>query len=612
MGPGVVGSGGWWIVEEPGDVTIDRAPVLFPERFLRGLGWAHRGHGNHQSGPFRIQGKDYSHMQTIADYLEESQHDRRMRRTTHHYISDMIEYFGRDRVFEGVYGMEKQLDDIVSYFRAHSMSMERRLLLLVGPQGSGKSMTVDRLKRKLEEYSHTSDGALYAVDGCPFHQHPFDLIPQEVREERGIFWHEEAVPCPMCDRLVTRSGAWRQVPVARIYISARDKIGVAKHTPTDLRREDITNFVGNINFAMLKERGSTYDPDAYDFEGKIIWGNRGILDWTEVFKSRRQLLSLLLELIQSKRIDLASFPTVHVDEVVIGHSNYPEYNVFVSEDIMEPLRGRIHKINFPYNTEREGEKKIYKSLIGRANKIRDEDKHVPEDVYELAARYALKTREDSQGLRGLSPRFFEDAFSYGYTLADRCVDLDTIAAAVERTFDHQSFKDLNVKEMLKQFEETKVEFINKKIDVIVEDIVPSHFYDYAQNLYMNYLDAAARNVAGETLANGEKELVDEVEGIMVQKRQISRQGRVAFENVLLERKDELAKMRYTENEHLRPVINEIVFNKIKNLLRLYEKSEELDSKSQELLDVLYRSATDEYGYCDVCARSLFKVIGRSF
>ena len=551
-------------------------------------------------------------METIADFLQESLHDRRLRRTTHHYISDMIEHYGRDRVFEGVFGMEKQLDDIVSYFRAHSMSMERRLLLLVGPQGSGKSMTVDRLKRKLEEYSHTADGALYAVEGCPFHQHPFDLIPLEVREEHGIFWHEEAVPCPVCDRLFAHPGAWRAVPVVRIYISARDKIGVAKHTPTDLRREDITNFVGNINFAMLKERGSTYDPDAYDFEGKIIWANRGILDWTEVFKSRRQLLSLLLELIQSKRIDLASFPTVHVDEVVIGHSNYPEYTVFVSEDIMEPLRGRIHKIDFPYNIDLEGEKKIYKALITRANRIREDDKHVPEDVFELAARYALKTREESQGLRGLSPRFFEDAFSYGYTLADRCVDLDTIAAAVERTFEHQSFKDVNVKELLKQFEETKVEFINKKIDVIVEDIVPGHFYDYAQNLYLNYLEAAARNVAGESLANGEKELVDEVEGIMVQKRQISRQGRVAFENVLLERKDELARMRYTENEHLRPVINEIVFNKIKNLLRLYEKSEELDSKSQELLDVLYRSATEEYGYCDICARSLFKVIGRSF
>jgi len=551
-------------------------------------------------------------MKTVLDYLQEAHHDPRLRRTTHHYISDMIEHYGRDRVFEGVFGMEKQLDAIVAYFRAHSLSMERRLLLLVGPQGSGKSMTVDRLKRKLEQYSHTSDGALYAVEGCPFHQHPFDLIPIEAREEQRIFWHEEAVPCPICDRLLDKHNGWREVPVTRIYISARDKIGIAKHTPTDLRREDITNFVGNINFSMLKERGSTYDPDAYDFEGKIIWGNRGILDWTEVFKSRRQLLSLLLELIQSKRIDLANFPTVHVDTTVIGHSNYPEYNVFVSEDIMEPLRGRIHKIDFPYNVDQEGEKKIYKTLVERANRVRNEDRHVPEDVYELAARYALKSREESQGLRGLSPRFFEDAFSYGYTLAESCLDLETISSAVERTFEHQSIKDLNLKDLLKQFEETKMEFINKKIDLIVEEIVPTHFYDYGQNLYLNYLEAASRNVTGDQLSGSEKELVDEVEGIMVSKRQISRQGRVAFENVLLERKDELTRMGYQENEHLRPVINEIVFNKIKNLLRLYEKSEELDTKGQELLDVLYRSARDEYGYCDVCARSVFKIIGRSF
>ncbi len=551
-------------------------------------------------------------MKTVQDYLQEARHDRRLARTTHHYISDMIEYYGKDRVFEGVYGMDKQLDHIVAYFRAYSMSMERRLLLLVGPQGSGKSMTVDRLKRKLEEYSHTADGALYAIEGCPFHQHPFDLAPLEVREEQEVYWHEEAVPCPICDRLVARDGGWRAVPVTRIYISARDKVGVAKHTPTDLRREDITNFVGNINFAMLKERGSTYDPDAYDFEGKIIWANRGILDWTEVFKSRRQLLSLLLELIQSKRIDLANFPTVHVDEVVIGHTNYPEYTVFLSEEIMEPLRGRIHKIDYPYNVDLEGEKKIYKTLVERANRVRREQKHVPEDVFELAARYALKTRDESQGLRGLSPRFFEDAFSYGYTLAARCLDLETISTAIERTFNHQSIKDLNLKELLKQFEETKVEFINKKVDMIVEDIVPTHFYDYGQNLYLNYLEAAAQNVVGDQLSDSEKELVDEVEGIMVQKRQISRQGRMAFENVLLERKDELMKMGYKDNEHLRPVINEIVFNKIKNLLRLYEKSEELDAKSQELMDVLYRSAKDEHGYCDVCARSLFKVIGRSF
>ena len=58
--------------------------------------------------------------------------------------------------------------------------------------------------------------------------------------------------------------------------------------------------------------------------------------------------------------------------------------------------------------------------------------------------------------------------------------------------------------------------------------------------------------------------------------------------------------------------NEIVFNKIKNCLRLYEKTEEMDPKSRELLDVLQRSAVEELGYCQHCARALFKVIGRSF
>lgn len=549
---------------------------------------------------------------TIEEYLAASRRDRRLTRTTLHYISDMIDYFGKARVFEGIYGMDHQLDDIISFFKGYAMSMERRLLLLVGPQGSGKSMTVDKLKRRLEEYSNKPDGVVYAVEGCPFHQHPFDLIPPEARESEGIWWHEEGVPCPVCERTIATQEGWRSVRVKQILISARDKIGVAKHTPTDLRREDITNFVGNINFAMLKVHGSTYDPAAYDFEGKMIWANRGILDWTEVFKSRRQLLSLLLELIQSKRIDLANFPTVHIDGVVIGHTNYPEYNVFLGEDIMEPLRGRIHKIDFPYNVDVQGETQIYRGLVERANHVRGETKHVPQDVYELAATYAVRTRQESQGLRGLSPRFFEDAFSLAYSRRGSCIDLEVITDAIEETFSHQSIKDLNQKDLLKLFEETKVEFVNKKVDLIVEEIVPTHFYDYAQNLYLNYLDAAARSVLGEALSDGEKEMLDDVEGILVQKRQISRQGRVAFENVLLERRDELRRMSYKDNEHLRGAMNEIVFNKIKNCLRLYEKTEEMDAKSRDLLDVLQRSAIEEHGYCQSCARALFKIIGRSF
>ncbi|GBD29097.1 hypothetical protein HRbin32_00181 [bacterium HR32] len=79
----------------------------------------------------------------------------------------------------------------------------------------------------------------------------------------------------------------------------------------------------------------------------------------------------------------------------------------------------------------------------------------------------------------------------------------------------------------------------------------------------------------------------------------------------MERKEELVSLPYTENEHLRGAINEVVFNKIKNCLRLYDKTEDLDPTSRELLEVLHRSAVTEHGYCEVCARSLFRILGRS-
>src|SRR5438093_12933882 len=107
-------------------------------------------------------------MNTVQEFLQEARHDRRLRRTTHHYISDMIEFYGREKVFEGIYGMEKQMEAIISFFRGHSMSMERRLLLLVVPQGSGKSMTVDHLKRKVGEYSHTAEEDVSGIAVCPF------------------------------------------------------------------------------------------------------------------------------------------------------------------------------------------------------------------------------------------------------------------------------------------------------------------------------------------------------------------------------------------------------------------------------------------------------------
>ncbi|MBI2945060.1 MAG: hypothetical protein HYY25_12735 [Candidatus Wallbacteria bacterium] len=552
---------------------------------------------------------------TVGDYIAASGRNPRLRRNTHHYISDMLDHFGPDVVFEGIFGLEDQIKNVVLFFHAHGTSLERRLLLFVGPQGAGKSYMVDKIKKHLDLYSHTEVGALWGVIGCPFHQHPFDLIPHtqrdQIKEKMGIRWFPEAIPCPVCEQKIRKHGSWDAVPVERIHISTTGKCGLAKHTPTDLRREDITNFLGNINFSKLKKIGSTYDPESFDFEGKIIWANRGLLDWTEIFKSRRQLLGLLLELIQSKRIDMANFPTVHVDEIVLGHTNFPEYQVFVNEEIMEPLRGRIFKIEFPYGLDVDNEKHIYRKFIERTDHLTGQTKHVSEDTLSFVSTYAVKTRRETKGMNGLSPRFFQDVMSVAYTQAEECIDIETVSTAILKMFDHKSHKDLNVDKMKEIFEKTKEEFFHERVETFINRIIPTNkqFTDYGQKFYRNYLDAVARNVRGDKLSPTEEGLIQEVEDLLVAKEKISPKGKAAFESVLVERYEELEKMPYDKNEQLGVVINEVVFNHVKNFLRLSNKTKRIDEQSREVQKILRDCLIKDYGYCKHCSQVLFKVLG---
>jgi serine protein kinase len=73
-------------------------------------------------------------------------------------------------------------------------------LLLVGPVGGGKSTLVTMLKRGLERYSRTDDGAVYAIKDCPMHEEPLHLVPEELRADfkRQFGVHIEGDLCPVC------------------------------------------------------------------------------------------------------------------------------------------------------------------------------------------------------------------------------------------------------------------------------------------------------------------------------------------------------------------------------------------------------------------------------
>ena len=85
-----------------------------------------------------------------------------------------------------MFGLEDSLERLVEeYFHpaARRLDVRKRILLLMGPVSGGKSTIVTMLKRGLEHYSRTDEGAVYAIKGCPMHEDPLHLVPQHLRED---------------------------------------------------------------------------------------------------------------------------------------------------------------------------------------------------------------------------------------------------------------------------------------------------------------------------------------------------------------------------------------------------------------------------------------------
>src|SRR5260221_6026045 len=79
-----------------------------------------------------------------------------------------------------IFGLDRTLQQLVEeYFSPASrrLDIRKRILMLVGPVGGGNSTLVTLVKRGLEKYARTSEGAAYAIKGCPMHEDPLHLIP---------------------------------------------------------------------------------------------------------------------------------------------------------------------------------------------------------------------------------------------------------------------------------------------------------------------------------------------------------------------------------------------------------------------------------------------------
>jgi serine protein kinase len=337
---------------------------------------------------------------------------------------------------DAVFGLDIPLMRLVHVFKAaaEGYGPEKRVILLHGPVGSSKSTIARLLKKGLEHYSTTPDGALYtfawqnlddvgmagaesASFNCPMHEEPLRLIPPSWRasaiKELGLSNPQFHVQVdgeldPACrfifNRLMDKYGGdWskvvQHVRVKRLVLAEKDRVGIGTFQPKDEKNQDSTELTGDINYRKIAEYGSDSDPRAFNFDGEFNIANRGIVEFIEVLKLDVAFLYDLLGASQEHKIKPKKFAQTDIDEVILGHTNEAEYKKLLSNEFMEALRDRTIKIDIPYITKVSEEIRIYEKDFGK-EKIAG--KHIAPHTLEVAAMWAALTRLEDPKKHNLS------------------------------------------------------------------------------------------------------------------------------------------------------------------------------------------------------------------
>jgi serine protein kinase len=397
---------------------------------------------------------------SFSEYLDLVYANPKLARTAYQYLYDMIMSKGVSKVeryrrtyihydfFDNsdapIFGLDETLHQLVQFFKgaAGGYGPERRFLLLHGPVGSSKSTILRCLKKGLEKYSLTDEGAWYTFkwvnlptdkesgiytqpeDESPMHEDPLKLLPQDIRKEVVSELNKillDSTPEKnkpslyrlnvdgeldprskkfMQELLLRNEGDWGKVIENHIRIvrkvhSESDRVAIATFQPKDEKNQDSTELTGDINWGKLPHFGTDSDPRAFNFDGEFCVGNRGLVEFIEVLKLAKEFLYDLLGASQEKQIKPKKFPQVGVDTVLIGHTNSPEFLRLKSDQTMEALRDRTVKIDVPYLLRWSEELKILENQYSK-EKIKQ---HIAPHTLEIAALWSVLTRlqDDKDG-----------------------------------------------------------------------------------------------------------------------------------------------------------------------------------------------------------------------
>ncbi len=624
----------------------------------------------------------------IVSYGSEDFYEYKKKITRHKFFNDPVEN-GKD----SIYGIDLHLMKLVRVFKSAAMGYgtEKRIILLHGPVGSAKSTIARLLKKGLVSYSKTPEGAIYTfswvlenaegkeeIFDSPMHEDPLSLIPLDLRAQilgdinenlpedmkYKVSVHAELCPASRFifnDLMKKYDGDWskviKHVKVKRLILSEEDRVGIGTFQPKDEKNQDSTELTGDINYRKIAEYGSDSDPRAFNFDGEFNIANRGLIEFIEILKLDVAFLYDLLGASQERKIKPKKFAQTDIDEVIIGHTNEPEYKKLQNNEFMEALRDRTIKIDVPYITKLKDEIKIYERDF---NAERLKKKHIAPHTIEVAAMWAVLTRleqpkkanltllqkmklyngqsvtgftEDNvkelrkeairEGMQGISPRYIQDKISNSLVseLEEDYINPFMVMSELESGLKHHSLisseeEKSRYKELLAVVREEYENIIKSEVQRAIsadEEGISLLCANYIDNVKAYTLKEKIRNKYTGHDDEPDERLMRSIE----EKIDIPDNRKEDFRREIMNYIGALAvegkTFSYATNARLQKALELKLFEDRKDSIKLTSLvSNVMDERTQEQIDIVKNRLIKNYGYTEGSATDILNYVASIF
>src|SRR5438093_5539449 len=511
------------------------------------------------------------------------------------------------------------------------------------------------------------------------HEDPLRLAPLELRPALLERLNEGRKPteydvliqgdlCPFCRQMYTErvakfDGDWNRmiehVKVYRLILSEQDRIGIGTFQPKDEKNQDSTELTGDINYRKIAEYGSDSDPRAFNFDGEVNIANRGIVEFIEVLKLDVAFLYDLLGASQEHLIKPKKFAQTYIDEVILGHTNEPEYKKLQGNEMMEAFRDRTIKIDVPYNIRLDDEIKIYNKDFG-PEKVKG--MHIAPHTIEVAAMWAVLTRlaepkkagitklqklklyngksipgftEDSikelkeeaprEGMQGISPRYIQDKISNSLVShnaqLDKAINPFMVMNELEEGLSHHSL--ITDEELKKEYKESLSEVRAEYEDIIKAEVQKaiSADEDAIKRLAANYIESVRAYTQHQRVRNrytGRDEDPDErLMRSIEEKIDIPESRKDDFRQEIMNYIGALAldgkKFEYNTNARLLKALELKLFEDQKDTIKLKNLvSSVVDDETQQKIDVVKQRLIKYFGYNETSATDVLNYVASIF